>query len=581
MSNDSNRLAYVRSYISLGLRVVPVWGVDDLGACLCRAGSACTSTGKHPIPKNGLHDATTDLAVLERWWREHPGANIGIATSADFAIVDVDVKNGGLATLDALIKQHGVDAFDSPYRVRSGSGGLHLAFKAPAGTGSRNGVMPGIDRKVEGGMIVAPGSRNAMGFYLFEPPVTVLDLNALKPMPAMFLPTSTPTSTASTPGKIDVGRRNSALTSLAGKLRDLGAGAPEIESAIKHVNQTTCSVPLADAEVLRIVASIAKYPAGVQPSISFIGADELVAAVPPHMDWIVPGLLALGFVTEIIGHPKSGKSTFVREMVAAMLQQRPFLGLQVRPCRVLMLSEERDGTLSYALSQHGIATQDVRVLQRHRITGHLSWPDTVDAALAEAKRFGAQLLIVDTLPFWALGDADENSAAEGMKAMEPLLRAAAEGLAVLSLRHMRKSGGDTVSAARGASSITGAVDIVCTMTAHNGGDTFREIESTGRVRDSKFKAVIELTTSGYVSHGNGRQVAQHAQQALEKLIISLLPKDEASAISEKQVVALLATTSNPFQRTKVADVLKELVANKAISWNGRGTSTEPKRYWAP
>lgn len=332
--------------------------------------------------------------------------------------------------------------------------------------------------------------------------------------------------------------------------------------------------------VVRIAASVAKYAAGVAPSIAFIGADELVATVPPQMEWIVPGLLALGFVTEIIGHPKSGKSTLVREMIAAMLRRRPFLGLQVRPCRVLMLSEERDGSLSDAVAQHGIATGELRVLQRHRVTGCPSWPEIVEAALAEAKRFGAQLMIVDTLPFWSLGDSDENSASEGMKAMEPLLSVAAEGLAVLSLRHMRKSGGDTVSAARGASSITGAADIVCTLSAHSAGDTFRAIESTGRVKEAVFKVVVELAASGYIAHGNGQQVAHQAQLALENLVVSLLPRDEAKALAEKDILALLANTPSPLGRTKLSEILKTLVTTGAIRCKGRGTNNDPKRYWA-
>ena len=79
--------------------------------------------------------------------------------------VDIDEKSGGLATFDALVTQYGEDVFRSPYRVRTGGGGLHLAFRSPPGTNSRNAVLAGIDRKAEGGMIVAACSRHRSGSY--------------------------------------------------------------------------------------------------------------------------------------------------------------------------------------------------------------------------------------------------------------------------------------------------------------------------------------------------------------------------------------------------------------------------------
>ncbi len=36
--------------------------------------------GKTPRCKNGLHDATTDRAAIERWWRLWPNADIGVRT---------------------------------------------------------------------------------------------------------------------------------------------------------------------------------------------------------------------------------------------------------------------------------------------------------------------------------------------------------------------------------------------------------------------------------------------------------------------------------------------------------------------
>lgn len=574
-------------YASLGLRVTPVWGLTSSNTCLCPSGASCRSAGKHPIVKDWTRAASTDSRKIEAWWRQYPGCNVGIATSAEFTIMDIDVKNGGLQTFDKLVQQYGETPFKTPYRVRSGGGGLHLGFRSPPGTRSRDGHLPGIDRKAEGAMVLAPDSRHASGGgYYFDPAITALDLAALPPLPDVML--SMQSAAASSPpspssGKIAQGSRNITLTSIAGKLRDKGLDGTAIENTLRGVNQGACEPPLPDDEVRAIAASIAKYPAGVPPRIKFIGADELVATVPPNVEWIVPGIVALGAITELTGQPKeAGKSTLVRAMVAAMLAGSAFLGMQTMRASVVMLSEERDRTLSPAIALHAIASGELRVLQRHRIDGAASWPQIVEASVGEMKRIGAKVLVVDTLSYWAMGDVDENSAGDAIKAMEPLLKAAAEGIAIILVRHMRKSGGETVTSGRGSSAITGAVDIVCTLGSHSAGETFRVIDATGRFRESVFKAVIELTPSNtYVAHGTGQQLAQQARLALEDLIISLLPQHEASALAEKNILALLANTSTPIGRTKLSEILKELVSSSTISCKGRGTNNDPKRYWAP
>src|ERR1700722_6906156 len=56
---------------------------------------------------NGFHDATTDKAQIEKWWRACPDANIGIATSASgLVVLDADGPEG-LAQLQALAAPHG------------------------------------------------------------------------------------------------------------------------------------------------------------------------------------------------------------------------------------------------------------------------------------------------------------------------------------------------------------------------------------------------------------------------------------------------------------------------------------------
>jgi len=76
-------------------------------------------------------------------------------------------------------------------------------------------------------------------------------------------------------------------------------------------------------------------------------------------------------------------------------------------------------------------------------------------------------------------------------------------------------------------------------------------------------------------------VAQQAQQALEDLIISLLPQDEASALTQSDLLGRLTSTPKPIGRTKLAEMLKELEKSGDIKITGKKTRTNPARYWAP
>lgn len=58
---------------------------------------------------------------------------------------------------------------------------------------------------------------------------------------------------------IPAGQRNATLARLAGTMRRVGMGRPEIAAALHQTNRTRCEPPLADAEVDRIAASVARY----------------------------------------------------------------------------------------------------------------------------------------------------------------------------------------------------------------------------------------------------------------------------------------------------------------------------------
>ena len=50
--------------------VAPAHNIKTDGQCSCgKAG--CGSPGKHPRTEHGHHDASSDLAVIGRWWADY------------------------------------------------------------------------------------------------------------------------------------------------------------------------------------------------------------------------------------------------------------------------------------------------------------------------------------------------------------------------------------------------------------------------------------------------------------------------------------------------------------------------------
>jgi bifunctional DNA primase/polymerase-like protein/AAA domain-containing protein len=154
-------LAAALAYAAQGLRVLP----------LDPAVPGDEATGKRPISAlcpNGVLSASDDPATLERWWAAHPAAGIGLAIPSDWVVVDVDPRNGGAASYDAITKEHGPEAWPETLEAATGGGGAHLVYKIPEGA-RFPGKLPGrkgLDIKAIGGYVVAwPSAHHTGGAY--------------------------------------------------------------------------------------------------------------------------------------------------------------------------------------------------------------------------------------------------------------------------------------------------------------------------------------------------------------------------------------------------------------------------------
>lgn len=129
---------------------------------------------KVPATPHGLKDATTDEARVERYWAEHPTANIGLVTGVAFDVLDID-DDQAHDVLDGLWEAAGAPAgfLSGPGAhgpvVRTPRGGLHL-YVAPTGLGNRAGLVLGADWRGQGGYVVAPPSADPRGPWEWAEP---------------------------------------------------------------------------------------------------------------------------------------------------------------------------------------------------------------------------------------------------------------------------------------------------------------------------------------------------------------------------------------------------------------------------
>jgi putative DNA primase/helicase len=237
----------------------------------------CKPRDKAPLTRHGFKEATIDQARINSWWRKFPNANIGVPTGAPSGLmaVDIDPRNGGEDSLDDLILKYG--RFPETAEQLTGGGGRHFIFLHP-GIRLLQTLSRGIDLKGDGGYIIVAPSVHPSG--------RVYQWDGLEGSKALLKPAEVPrwllecavkatVRKLRTPGvraqlpnaeRWRPGERNNRLTSHAGLLRSRGMARAAIEAELLKENERRCEPPLELNEVLRIAASVARYPAGVRAS---------------------------------------------------------------------------------------------------------------------------------------------------------------------------------------------------------------------------------------------------------------------------------------------------------------------------
>lgn len=231
------------------------------------------------VAPHGLKDASSDPAVIERWWRLYPTANIG-GVPASLGLIAVDIDS---AEAERVATELGVFA-EPAATVASGRTffeGRHLYLRSPDPVRFSKRRLRGALEVVGDSNIVLPPSIHPSGQayeWLVDDTegwsqlLGVDPFVAGPPSPALLAqlhgaPTAPDgggwvASPALRGSPIPMGARNDRLFRRASALRGEGASEAEILSRLLTDNQTIVETPLSYGEVRGIARSAAKYPAG-------------------------------------------------------------------------------------------------------------------------------------------------------------------------------------------------------------------------------------------------------------------------------------------------------------------------------
>lgn len=154
-------------FMDAGHRIFGLYGGASDGSCKC-GNPECKAAFKHPIASNWQHTPEWSEEQVETYSElGHYKTGYGVLVKG-LLVVDVDARNGGVASLVRLIEAlGGLDlARNAGLTVATGSGqgSMHIYYRAPEGVSlvQSHPEFKGIDFK-SSGFVVGPGSMHASG----------------------------------------------------------------------------------------------------------------------------------------------------------------------------------------------------------------------------------------------------------------------------------------------------------------------------------------------------------------------------------------------------------------------------------
>ena len=261
-------------------------GLSDLGkaACdYCELGWSVLPLvpgGKQPIDGSGANESCDDWETVCWFWLENPDCNVGIATgeaSNGLLVIDVDQnEDAGKYGEEVLFEWEKANGkLPETVCATSGSGGHHYYFRTTSKVKCASNRTLAIDRRGDGGYVVAPPSVHPDGGryeWDLDPQDYDVAFADNKVIELMAFCDGGDASSKTGDGRFvfpdvvhDGEGREQNLVSLAFSLRSQGMDYDAILSTLSQVNDERVVPPKPPKDIRRIAKSVCRKPAGLSP----------------------------------------------------------------------------------------------------------------------------------------------------------------------------------------------------------------------------------------------------------------------------------------------------------------------------
>ena len=378
--------------------------------------------GKIPLTEHGQKDATTDPAVIRRWWKQWPEANVGISLEpCGLCALDVDPRNGG--TTDDL------PAWPDTLEAKTGGGGQHIFFRIPQGVTVPGKLSPGLDLKRRGYVVAEPSIHSSGEKYQF------LDWDPSQGMPTIAdapawlikkLPVNGHGSAhyADEPrdDRLDVARAvreilhaerfHDNLIRLAAHFVAVGMKPPDVSNLLRGLMDAVrnkderwrdryAEIPKAVRTAAeKFVPEGSKAEAAARSPLVAISASEFASRVVAP-DYVWDGIFQRGYLYALTGHSGSGKTAVALAITCAIALGLSYAGHDTARGRVLYVAGENPDDVRVRL----VALCESWGVDVARLTG---WLVFVEQSFTLPERHVEMLALADQVePVAIIFDTDQ------------------------------------------------------------------------------------------------------------------------------------------------------------------------------
>jgi hypothetical protein len=302
--------------------------------------------------------------------------------------------------------------------------------------------------------------------------------------------------------------------------------------------------------------------------------QQLYDAPVPDQTFLIDQLLPSCGITLAIGKPKGGKSTLLRQMIAAVATGEPFLGFRTVKSKVVYFAIEE---WAYQVGRHFLdlgLPHDARVQIHTGLLGP-SWLEDLRRTLESDPEI--KLVVIDPL-FLAMTVKDANEYAPVMKAMSEIAMVAREfRISIVCVHHSKKSmSADAGDNSLGSTALRGSAD--ATWQILKGPDGKRTFQTEMRYGVDLPPTVLVFDADNRSSTLGGAEADLEARKAatkLDKIADGILDfVGQYPLLSRSDIIAAM-----PFKTSTKNDVFTRLEREGLIRVSsGTGVKGSPFLY---